>query len=65
MLSIAPPTGQARTQRQQAPPLDATKAGIKPALVHFYFRTMDDLFLAVFRHGAQANLRAPGNKTDS
>ncbi|ABW10174.1 MULTISPECIES: TetR/AcrR family transcriptional regulator [Parafrankia] len=34
----------------------AAKAGIKPALVHYYFRTMDDLFLAVFRRGAEANL---------
>ncbi len=65
MLSIVPPTGQARTQRQQAPPLDAAKTGLKPALVRYYFRTMDDLFLAVFRRGAQAKLRAPDNKTDS
>jgi AcrR family transcriptional regulator len=34
----------------------AVKAGVKPALVHYYFRTMDDLFLALFRRGAEANL---------
>lgn len=27
----------------------AERAGLKPQLVHYYFRTMDDLFLAVFR----------------
>lgn len=31
-------------------------AGVKPALVHYYFPTMEDLFLAVFRRGADANL---------
>lgn len=31
-------------------------AGLKPQLVHYYFRTMDDLFLEVFRRGADANL---------
>lgn len=34
----------------------AAKAGLKPQLVHYYFRTMDDLFLAVFRKGAEQNL---------
>ena len=34
----------------------AAKAGLKPQLVHYYFRTMDDLFLAVFRRGAEWNL---------
>ena len=34
----------------------AAKAGLKPQLVHYYFRTMDDLFLAVFRAGAELNL---------
>jgi len=33
----------------------AARAGVKPPLVHYYFRTMDDLFLAVFRRGADAN----------
>ncbi|MCV7238860.1 TetR/AcrR family transcriptional regulator [Mycolicibacterium celeriflavum] len=34
----------------------AAKAGVKPALVHYYFPSMDDLFLAVLREGAEANL---------
>ncbi len=34
----------------------AAKAGLKSALVHYYFPTMDDLYLAVFRRGAAANL---------
>lgn len=36
----------------------ADKAGLKPQLVHYYFRTMEDLFLAVFRRMAEAGLRA-------
>jgi AcrR family transcriptional regulator len=34
----------------------AAQAGVKPALVHYYFPTMDELFLTVFRRGAAANL---------
>ena len=34
----------------------AEKAGLKPQLVHYYFRTMEDLFLAVFRRMAEAGL---------
>lgn len=34
----------------------ANRAGVKPALVHYYFPSMDDLFLAVLREGAEANL---------
>lgn len=34
----------------------AALADVKPPLVHYYFRTMEDLFLAVFRRGAEANL---------
>jgi TetR/AcrR family transcriptional regulator len=34
----------------------ATEAGLKPQLVHYYFRTMDDLFLALFRRRAEENL---------
>ena len=34
----------------------AAKAGLKPQLVHYYFRTMDDLFLAVFRRRAEENM---------
>jgi len=32
------------------------KAGLKPQLVHYYFRTMDDLFVEVFRRRAEENL---------
>ena len=31
----------------------AAKAGLKPQLVHYYFRTMEDLFLALFRRRAE------------
>ena len=34
----------------------AGEAGLKPQLVHYYFRTMDDLFLAVYRRRAEQNL---------
>jgi AcrR family transcriptional regulator len=34
----------------------AAAAGLKPQLVHYYFRTMDDLFLALLRRGAEQNL---------
>lgn len=34
----------------------AARAGVKPALVHYYFPTMDDMYLAVFREGARTNL---------
>jgi AcrR family transcriptional regulator len=30
----------------------ASQAGLKPSLVHYYFPTTDDLWLAVFRQGA-------------
>ena len=30
----------------------AAKAGVKPALVHYYFPSMDDLFVAVLRDKA-------------
>jgi AcrR family transcriptional regulator len=33
----------------------ASKAGLKPQLVHYYFRTMDDLFLALLQRGAEQN----------
>lgn len=35
----------------------AGKAGLKPQLVHYYFRTMEDLFLEVFRRRADEGLR--------
>jgi len=34
----------------------AATAGLKPQLVHYYFRTMDDLFIDLFRRGADAGL---------
>lgn len=34
----------------------ADKAGLKPQLVHYYFRTMDDLFLEMFRRRAEQML---------
>jgi AcrR family transcriptional regulator len=34
----------------------AKEAGLNPALVYYYFETMDDLFLALFRRGAEDNL---------
>jgi len=33
----------------------ASQAGLKPQLVHYYFRTMDDLFLAILERGAEEN----------
>jgi len=34
----------------------AQRAGLKPQLVHYYFRTMDDLVLAAFRRRAEEGL---------
>ena len=34
----------------------AAKAGLKPQLVHYYFRTMDELFVEVFRRHADQDL---------
>jgi AcrR family transcriptional regulator len=31
----------------------AARAGLKPQLVHYYFRTMDDLFVAMVRRGSE------------
>jgi AcrR family transcriptional regulator len=36
----------------------AEKAALKPQLVHYYFRTMDDLFLDAFRRRAEKGLQA-------
>jgi TetR/AcrR family transcriptional regulator len=36
----------------------AERAGLKPQLVHYYFRTMDDMFLEVFRRRSQQGLDA-------
>lgn len=35
----------------------AAQAGVKPALVHYYFPSMDELFLAVLQAGAEVNLQ--------
>ncbi|MFZ0831692.1 MAG: TetR family transcriptional regulator [Mycobacterium sp.] len=35
----------------------AARAGVKPALVHYHFPSMDELFLAVLRAGAEVNLQ--------
>jgi AcrR family transcriptional regulator len=37
-------------------PRVAAPAGLKPQHVHYYFRTMDDLFLALVQRGAEQNL---------
>ena len=34
----------------------AAAAGVKPTLVHYYFPTMDDLFVSLFRRGAERNM---------
>ena len=34
----------------------AAAAGLKPQLVHYYFRSMDDLFVEVFRRQAEADM---------
>ena len=34
----------------------AQQAGLKPQLVYYYFRSMDELFLNLFRRGAEHNL---------
>jgi AcrR family transcriptional regulator len=37
----------------------ADRAGLKPQLVHYYFRTMDEMFIEVFRRRATQGLDAP------
>lgn len=39
----------------------AQSADLKPQLVHYYFRTMDDLFLAAFRRRAELGLEHLSN----
>ena len=43
----------------------ADKAGLKPQLVHYYFRTMEDLYLAVFRRRAEQGLEAQAQALQS
>src|ERR1041384_4891373 len=35
----------------------AEQAGLKPQLVHYYFKTMDDLLIAVFRRAQEGYLQ--------
>ncbi|MBH0778487.1 TetR/AcrR family transcriptional regulator [Nocardia bovistercoris] len=44
----------------------AERAGLKPQLVHYYFRSMDELLLEIFRRAAEAGLilQADMMKTD-
>jgi AcrR family transcriptional regulator len=43
----------------------ANKAGLKPQLVHYYFRTMEELFLAIFRRRAEEGLQAQAQALES
>lgn len=43
----------------------AARADLKPQLVHYYFRTMDDLFLALFRRRADQGLERQARALDS
>lgn len=43
----------------------AAKAGLKPQLVHYYFRTMDDLFLAVHRRRVEEGLERQARALES
>ncbi len=43
----------------------ASRAGLKPQLVHYYFRTMDELFLEVFRRRAEEGLQAQARALQS
>jgi AcrR family transcriptional regulator len=43
----------------------AAKAGLKPQLVHYYFRTMDDLFLALYRRRVAQGLERQAGALES
>lgn len=43
----------------------AEKAALKPQLVHYYFRTMDDLFLAAFRRRAEEGIEVQAQALQS
>jgi TetR/AcrR family transcriptional regulator len=43
----------------------AAQAGLKPQLVYYYFRTMDDLFLALFRRRAEQGLQRQAQALES
>jgi AcrR family transcriptional regulator len=43
----------------------AAKAGVAPALIHYYFPTLDDLFIAVYRRRTEHNLERLGRELQS
>jgi AcrR family transcriptional regulator len=43
----------------------AATAGLKPALVHYYFATMDDLFLALYRRRVDEGLKRQAQALES
>jgi AcrR family transcriptional regulator len=43
----------------------AAEAGLKPALVHYYFATMDDLFLALYRRRVEQGLGSQNRALES
>ena len=43
----------------------AARAGLKPQLVHYYFRTMDDMFLAVYRRRVEEGLERQAQALES
>jgi AcrR family transcriptional regulator len=43
----------------------ATAVGIQPSLVHYYFPTLDDLFVAVLRRRAERNVERMGEALSS
>ncbi|KLO29920.1 TetR/AcrR family transcriptional regulator [Mycobacterium haemophilum] len=43
----------------------ANRAGLKPQLVHYYFRTMEELFLEVFRRRAEEGLQVQAKALQS
>lgn len=45
--------------------LVASKAGLKPQLIHYYFNSIDDLYVEVFRRGADADLERLNAALDS
>lgn len=43
----------------------AERAGLKPQLVHYYFRTMDEMFIEIFRRRAVQGLEVQARALDS
>lgn len=43
----------------------ATRAGLKPQLVHYYFHSMDELFISLFRREAERNLERQARSLSS